>query len=299
MRRLIKWSAFVIGIGILLSCICGLISLGLQSVGILPDYSATEEAEETIAAVAAVTREHEADLTATIIALTPTDTPTSTSTPTATFTASDTPIPSPTPLPTNTVPPSDTPGISPTIPTASRTPTPLEATIYNQVEGVAFVQYADIAPSMVEGTLADFEIYLLSGYNSQQTADRLYQVIYQQAILLYGSGNVAPVQFSAILWDGDGPAIDWRFDNETNSWQRTELSITPDITFAAPTNTSVPTRTPQPTITAPAPTQSVCTQFAVPRSCATAVHYGLDARTIAECWPERDGDGDGVACYGD
>lgn len=55
---------------------------------------------------------------------------------------------------------------------------------------------------------------------------------------------------------------------------------------------------PPPTQGAPAapPGQA---QYPRPRSCATAVAYGLGAAEIAQRWPHLDRDKDGVACYGD
>lgn len=55
---------------------------------------------------------------------------------------------------------------------------------------------------------------------------------------------------------------------------------------------------PPPTQGAPA-AQSGQAQYPRPRSCATAVAYGLSAPDIAQRWPHLDRDEDGVACYGD
>lgn len=44
---------------------------------------------------------------------------------------------------------------------------------------------------------------------------------------------------------------------------------------------------------------AVCTQYVpVPRNCAEVVDRGIPERVAACCWPARDGDKDGVACYG-
>lgn len=162
----------------------------------------------------------------------------------------------------------------PATPTA--TLTPLEAAIWLNVPGIQNIRLAHIRDN-----LASWEIDVRSGFNNQQTAEALYQVALQF--------NDDLEWFSVILSNEQGQATDWILDLETNTWRTTELN----------TSTNNPTRTPRPTITAPAPTTSICQQYAVPQNCATAAAYGLDASTIAQCWPARDRDNDGVACYGD
>jgi uncharacterized protein YgiM (DUF1202 family) len=49
----------------------------------------------------------------------------------------------------------------------------------------------------------------------------------------------------------------------------------------------------------PPPVVDVCSQYARPSNCDTAVTYGLSAAQVAACWPHLDRDHDGVACYGD
>ncbi len=61
-------------------------------------------------------------------------------------------------------------------------------------------------------------------------------------------------------------------------------------------NTSTTTNT---TSTNSSSSGNVCSQYARPGNCATATTYGLDAATVAACWPHLDRDHDGVACYGD
>jgi hypothetical protein len=91
-----------------ISCVCGF-SMG-QSLGIIPKYSATYDAETR---VYRETREadqtHEA-ATAAVLALTPSATPTPTDTPTRTLTPTNTLTPTDTLTPTNT----NTPRVSPT-----------------------------------------------------------------------------------------------------------------------------------------------------------------------------------------
>jgi uncharacterized membrane protein YgcG len=43
---------------------------------------------------------------------------------------------------------------------------------------------------------------------------------------------------------------------------------------------------------------SVCNQYTTPRTCPTAVAMGIPSRTIACCFPDRDSDDDGDACWG-
>ena len=43
---------------------------------------------------------------------------------------------------------------------------------------------------------------------------------------------------------------------------------------------------------------AVCSQYNTPRTCATAVADGIPSQTIACCFPARDSDHDGNACYG-
>lgn len=91
----------------------------------------------------------------------------------------------------------------------------------------------------------------------------------------------------------------------------------PATETAPPTLTPLPTSTPVPTVT-PAPTQpqasaprpvpgaadvcytdfdwSICEGLAVPRNCDAVRQMGIQGRTAACCFPDRDGDGDGYAC---
>lgn len=202
--------------------------------------------------------------------------------PTNTFTASVTPIRINTAVPTLT--PLAT--FAPIEPTA--TPNFLHIAILRDVPGVKSVRMANFH-YINPGVIASWEIDTLAGYNNQVTAEALMASAYQGAVVEFGSGNITPLFFSVIIWDGEGPAIDWQFDNEDDTWRTTELSTTPDspASFILPTSTPIPS------------TPDICNQYDTPRSCPTAVAYGLDAGTIARCWPSRDRDHDGVACYGD
>jgi hypothetical protein len=44
---------------------------------------------------------------------------------------------------------------------------------------------------------------------------------------------------------------------------------------------------------------AICDNYSTPRSCDEAVAMGIPARDAACCFPARDADKDGVACYGD
>lgn len=97
-----------------------------------------------------------------------------------------------------------------------------------EVEGVTNVRLASLTQKRnQDGTLASLEIDTAPGYNNEIMAQALFQKTYTEAIARYGSGKVIPFDFSVILWDGQGPAIDWRFDNGDDLWHQTELSITP------------------------------------------------------------------------
>lgn len=74
-----------------------------------------------------------------------------------------------------------------------------------------------------DGYSVYLEIDTYSSYNTQQTADALRQAS-------YAALGSAKVEFSAIIWDGSAPAIDWIWDNETDSWRKTILSTAPEAT---------------------------------------------------------------------
>lgn len=114
-------------------------------------------------------------------------------------------------------------------------------------------------------------------------------------------------EFSIII-QGDGKLIDyiWR----EGEWRTTELTPIdqplveievrdePTSIWTLPpvsTSTSMPTRTPQPTVTS----RPIQPQGQVrPGNCSTAVAMGLTDRQAAQ-WSHLDQDNDGVACYGD
>lgn len=89
---------WVVTCGVLLVVCIGFTAIAsiLTQAGVLPDARATHDAETKVKEAARSTDRFQRDLTATIIALTPSNTPT------ATYTPSNTPLPSNTPRPTAT-----------------------------------------------------------------------------------------------------------------------------------------------------------------------------------------------------
>lgn len=300
--------------------LCGVASMAGVAVGILPDTVATSTAEAQLAQANREATSTAVWLTATAITFTPTDTHTPTNTPTDTHTPTDTPTatdtatatftPTDTHTPTDTFTPTDTYTATMTFtpsdtplpsPTSTDTPLPPSATFIQiqkrlgEIEGVYLTQSTYIGEGV--GTL---EVYVQPGYNNAETAMALYRVALAEHITRYGSGRF---DFSVILWDGAGPAIDYTLDLETDTFRETVLSVTPAVTATListntplPTNTARPTNTLAPTLTV---TVSICRQYSRPRTCATAVTYPLSAAQIAACWDHLDRDSDGVACYGD
>jgi hypothetical protein len=74
--------------------------------------------------------------------------------------------------------------------------------------------------SFGDGWFVYMEVDTEPGFNNQQTADALRQVSY--TVLAS-----AQIEFDAILWDGEGPAIDWIWNNQSDAWLKTELNTTP------------------------------------------------------------------------
>lgn len=172
-----------------------------------------------------------------------TNSPTPSDTPTDTFTPSNTPTPSDTYTPSATPTETDTPK-----PTATRTPSPEPTTErlsqnIEDIEGSVYLRSSNLYQS-TSGIVASFEVDVREGFNKESFADDLYQVAYQEAVTRYGSGNIAPFTFSAILWDGSGEAVAWDWDNDDDAWRTTELSITP----AGNPMTITPTLLPSPVV---------------------------------------------------
>lgn len=101
---------------------------------------------------------------------------------------------------------------------------PLESALM-EIEGVKSVRMSSLDNS--GDTFAYFELDLDPGYNTQQMAEQVYQVAYAQAVAQFGSGNIGRFWFSVILWDGQGPAVDWVYETGDDVWTQTQLSMTP------------------------------------------------------------------------
>ena len=123
-----------------------------------------------------------------------------------TLTATFVPSPSPTP--------SSTPSLTPE---PSSTPD-LLTTRLGEIEGVEAIR-----STYLHGSVASFEIDVLPGYNTVDMAWELYRV----AVML---ASDATIDFSTILWDGEGPAIDYMLDKDIDDFQQTVLSVTPEAT---------------------------------------------------------------------
>ncbi len=149
---------------------------------------------------------------------------TPTGTPSVVQPATDTAIPTE-PMSTRTVTPSITPSPTPTA-APPATLTPLERRL-TRLEGVKTVRLATMWQSG-EITTVYLEIDTLAGYNTAEMATELYREALSAAVAAYGSQKGGELWFSAILWDGQGPAIDYTWDNESDTWQTTTLSVTPE-----------------------------------------------------------------------
>ncbi|MGB1285000.1 MAG: excalibur calcium-binding domain-containing protein [Aggregatilineales bacterium] len=170
----------------------------------------------------------------------------------------------------------------------SATPYPLQAD---------YLALPDVLSAMVSPAQTDdgwniySEVIVAPGANTEATADTLLRA----ALARYG----AFVEFSVIL-DDCSRAVDYIFDNETDTWRLAELSVTACGATAQQLNTpvistSLPTRTPRPTVTARPTTDPRPMR---PGNCSTAVAMGISAQQAAQ-WSHLDRDNDGVACYGD
>lgn len=95
------------------------------------------------------------------------------------------------------------------------------------VPGVVSVRMADMFQGQ-DRTFGSFEVDVQPGFATVETAQLLYQVALTDAIMQFGSGNVNPFEFSAILWDGELPAIEFAFSPADDQWRTTSLSITPE-----------------------------------------------------------------------
>lgn len=160
---------------------------------------------------------------------TPSDTPTDTYTPTNTHTPSDTPTA------TNTKPPTPTRTPSPA-PTTEQLASDLE-----EIAGTVYLRSSTVEDRNNDGSvIAYFEIDVREGYNTQSFADAVYQIAYQEAIVRFGSGNIDTLDFSVVLWDGSGDAISWRWDNGDDTWDTTDMGITPEGNPMTRTPTPMP-----------------------------------------------------------
>src|SRR5690606_6251900 len=108
-----------------------------------------------------------------------------------------------------------------------------------------------------------------------------------QMTMLGAGRDLDGQEFIAILDEEQGNAVSYSW-RPRDGWNETRLSfVQPISTSAQPTNTSVPTRTPQPTVTAPPPSPA----FVCPRNCDEARAWGVSAEQEAQCGLDRDNDG--------
>lgn len=98
-------------------------------------------------------------------------------------------------------------------------------------------------------------------------------------------------------FQGSTTWLNVNYDGQTVYVHSKLASTTPPSSGNNASSTSASTTST--TSTSSSSSGNVCSQYARPRNCDTAKSYGLDAATIASCWPHLDRDHDGVACYGD
>ena len=102
-------------------------------------------------------------------------------------------------------------------PSPTATPQPLNETyripesLLLEVEGVSAVNVA-----LLENGIAYFEIDVLPGFNTSITAWAIYQAVQTVAA-------DATLDFSVILWDGAGPAVDYTLDKGEDRLIETRL----------------------------------------------------------------------------
>jgi hypothetical protein len=95
------------------------------------------------------------------------------------------------------------------------------------IRGVTGLRFTSVIPAEGGGIQAYLEVNVAEEFNNQETAEALFDAALNYAIAEYGNENIAPFQFNAVLWDGVGPAVDWEWQEETESWLQTEQAATP------------------------------------------------------------------------
>ena len=228
--------------------------------------SIAEDARPTLSETEIANR----NATASIIALTPTDTDTPSLTPTDTDLPSPTQRPPAISAPSITLTPSDTP--EPT-----NTPVPLETAV-SGIDGITDVHLVAIIPKE-RGYIVHMELSVAPGHNTEETAQALLQASYTTLATAF-------IDFFAILNDGN-TAIDWKWDNDDDVWTQTRLSTPIPLPPVQPQ----PTQRPLPTLPASSGFNCDCNRTCSAITTCEEAYYQLNCGCR-----QRDSDDDGVPC---